>query len=86
MTSLVLALTLAQAADLGTALHHGASWYERNPVGAGLLTEPLAAVAAKAALVALLTAIYVVVGRGRLGAAVVATGAIAGAVGAWSNL
>jgi hypothetical protein len=86
VSALVALLTLAQVADLATALCHGALWYERNPVGAGLLTEPLAAMGTKAALVALLVAVYVVLGRGRLATAVVATGAIAGAVGAWSNL
>ncbi len=82
MSLLVALLTAAQAADLGTRL--ASSREELNPLAAAM--SPLAMFGAKAALVALLVAVYVVLGRGRLGTAVVALGCLVGAVGAASNV
>jgi uncharacterized membrane protein YozB (DUF420 family) len=83
----IVLLTVAQVADLVTALNMAPGKVELNPVGAELLALPLAAVAAKAALLGLLASVVAIIRhrRPQLARLIVLAGINAGVVGALSN-
>lgn len=82
-----IALTLAQLADVVTALTMPSTKRELNPIAGAMLDEPVLAIAAKLALVSLLVAVYVIASRRRprVATSVVLAGILAGVVGAVSN-
>ena len=81
---LVAAFTLAQAADLVSALVVAR---ELNPIAASIVERPLLALALKVALVALVVAVAEICDRRRplLARAVLLIGTVAGLLGALSN-
>ncbi len=81
---LVAAFTLAQAADLVSALVVAR---ELNPIAASIVGRPLLALALKVALVALVVAVAEICDRRRplLARAVLLIGTVAGLLGALSN-
>jgi hypothetical protein len=81
---LVIACTLAQLADLASALVVAR---ELNPLAASIVERPLLAFALKGALVALVVAVAEICDRRRpvLARAVLLIGAVAGVLGALSN-
>jgi len=83
----LIVATLAQFADLVTAHNMPAHKYEVNPLGALLLTDPLAALAVKAALALLIVSTVVVIRpkRPMLGHIVTAFAITFGLLGAFSN-
>lgn len=84
LTWLVLAFSIAQLADLLSALVVAR---ELNPIAATIVGRPLLALALKAALVALVVAVAEICDRRRpvLARVVLVIGTIAGLLGALSN-